>query len=236
MDEELRKKIEQARQEGYTDDEINAFLAEKGMTISGQQVPAQTPGPVIPTSPTTGGPSTEELQLAGVPIAATAGQAALTGMGLYGGYKLIPKIGQVAGALKNRMFPSPGDQIAKPVQPVQPIPSSGQATKIPVQIPQSQTSTLLDRFGKPMLRQTPMPQNVKPVPGPVAPQPNVTQSVQRMAFDKLKQFGPRAGAAMFALTPGELGPKVPQSGPFRGMEINPQTGRPFTEQELAMYR
>ena len=34
----------------------------------------------------------------------------------------------------------------------------------------------------------------------------------------------------------DLGPKVPQSGPFRGMEINPQTGRPFTEQELAMYR
>jgi len=46
------------------------------------------------------------------------------------------------------------------------------------------------------------------------------------------------GAAA-ALTPGNIGQnygaQFPQSGPMRGMEINPNTGRPWSPQELAAY-
>jgi len=40
-----------------------------------------------------------------------------------------------------------------------------------------------------------------------------------------------------ALMPGNAGGAqmmVPQKGPYRGMEINPMTGRPWTAQELAV--
>jgi hypothetical protein len=45
------------------------------------------------------------------------------------------------------------------------------------------------------------------------------------------------GAAAL-LTPGNAGQQYnfPQTGPFAGMEINPNTGRPWTAQELAQYR
>ena len=41
--------------------------------------------------------------------------------------------------------------------------------------------------------------------------------------------------AQLMLTPSDLGPKVPRSGPLRGSEINPQTGRGWTDAELAQY-
>ena len=33
----------------------------------------------------------------------------------------------------------------------------------------------------------------------------------------------------------ELGPKTPQTGRMRGMEINPMTGRPWTPDQIRMY-
>ena len=40
------------------------------------------------------------------------------------------------------------------------------------------------------------------------------------------------------LTPGNIGQNYPfpTKGPYAGMEINPRTGRPWTQQELAQYR
>ena len=38
--------------------------------------------------------------------------------------------------------------------------------------------------------------------------------------------------AQIALTPSDTGPAVPTSGPYRGMEINPNTRRPWTAQEI----
>lgn len=45
------------------------------------------------------------------------------------------------------------------------------------------------------------------------------------------------GAAAM-LTPGNIGQNYPfpTKGPYAGMEINPRTGRPWTQQELAQYR
>lgn len=75
------------------------------------------------------------------------------------------------------------------------------------------------------------------------------KEMQRIAAEKVMQ-GARAaapyvapvaragGAAAAALVPGNIGQNypVPQSGPYRGMEINPNTGRPWTPEELAGMR
>jgi hypothetical protein len=70
--------------------------------------------------------------------------------------------------------------------------------------------------------------------------------MRKVAADKVMQ-GVRAAApyartagvgAAALLTPGNTGQQYnfPQKGPFAGMEINPNTGRPWTQQELAQYR
>ena len=51
-----------------------------------------------------------------------------------------------------------------------------------------------------------------------------------------RAIAPAALGIGAALYPSSTGPKVPQAGPMRGMEINPNTGRPWTEQELAQLR
>ena len=64
-----------------------------------------------------------------------------------------------------------------------------------------------------------------------------TQMVRQLAANKLLQNAARiGGTAAFALQPSSLGPPVPQSGPYRGMEMNPNTGRPWTRQELEALR
>jgi hypothetical protein len=88
-----------------------------------------------------------------------------------------------------------------------------------------------------------------PAPTPAAPavaaaeaqpasQISRAQSIVRsLALDKLLKGGVGMAAA---LTPGNAGQnygaQFPQSGPYRGMEINPRTGRPWTPQELQQYR
>ena len=70
--------------------------------------------------------------------------------------------------------------------------------------------------------------------------------MRKVAADKV-MAGVRAAApyartagvgAAALLTPGNTGQQYnfPQKGPFAGMEINPNTGRPWTQQELAQYR
>jgi hypothetical protein len=53
-----------------------------------------------------------------------------------------------------------------------------------------------------------------------------------------RAVAPAAIGLTAALMPGNAGQRYnfPQKGPYAGMEINPKTGRPWTEQELAQYR
>ena len=61
-----------------------------------------------------------------------------------------------------------------------------------------------------------------------------TQMMKQIAANKVLQNTLRlGGAAAFAAQPSDLGPAVPQKGPYRGMEINPMTRRPWTREELA---
>lgn len=67
--------------------------------------------------------------------------------------------------------------------------------------------------------------------------PTAANFMQRIAQLATK-YAPLArittGAGLMTYSPN-LGPQVPSAGPARGMEINPQTGRPWTEFELARY-
>lgn len=100
-------------------------------------------------------------------------------------------------------------------------------------------------------------------PAPAAQQPGVMQrgmdyarQMQRIAADKVMQ-GARAAAPIAesaagaaramapaaigltsALMPGNAGQRYnfPTTGKYAGQEINPMTGRPWTQQELAQYR
>lgn len=82
-----------------------------------------------------------------------------------------------------------------------------------------------------------------PQPAPKAAQPGLldrtTQMVRELAASKVMQGVARAGAGIAAaVTPSNVGQNYPfpTSGPLRGSEINPATGRPWTQQELAAYR
>lgn len=83
-------------------------------------------------------------------------------------------------------------------------------------------------------------------PAPAPQQPGMLQrgmdyanKMRQIAAEKVMQnagtIGKAGIGAAAALTPGNIGQKYnfPTSGPMRGMEINPQTGRPWTQQELS---
>jgi hypothetical protein len=84
---------------------------------------------------------------------------------------------------------------------------------------------------------TPHPSTVPPT-NPSAP-PTAQNFIQRIA-ELAGKYAPavRGGAGIAAaVMPGNVGQNYPfpQKGPMRGQEINPQTGRPWTEFELARY-
>jgi len=98
------------------------------------------------------------------------------------------------------------------------------------------TSPILDAQGRPMVR-TPTP-----APTPQA-QPSIidkaSQVVRQLAANRVVQGAARIGGTVTAaVMPGNVGQNYPfpQSGPMRGQEINPSTGRPWTPQELDAYR
>jgi hypothetical protein len=68
---------------------------------------------------------------------------------------------------------------------------------------------------------------------------DIASKMRQIAAERVIQSAARAGVgATAALTPGNVGQNYPfpTSGPMRGMEINPQTGAPWTPQELQAYR
>jgi len=82
-------------------------------------------------------------------------------------------------------------------------------------------------------------------PAPAAQSPGVLaragEVVRKLALDRVLPVAARAGGvAAGVLIPGNTGQnygaQFPQAGPMRGMEINPNTGRPWTPQELQAYQ
>ena len=225
MDENLQAKIDEAKAAGYSDQEIQAYL----------NPPAETPAPNVSTGNAPVSPyvdrSAEKTALGEY----GATKLAEYGLGGYGVYKAGQGIARAFGG----GAPAPGP-VAPPAPPASaaPLEAGGQAVKDFVQ-----------QQGK----FTP-PQGTPPAP-PVTPQPTTPSPYQRgidagkvvrqIALEKiapaLSTAAPyaRAATGIGALVmPGNVGQNYPfpTSGPMRGMEINPQTGRPWTQQELAAYR
>lgn len=233
MDEEFKKKIEQARQEGYTDEEINAFLATKGMSISGQPVTPTQIGPVAPSPATTGGMSPEEGELLGLGgVGAGLGAAALGGGALalkkffFDPYLEQKRLDTKTAATKEARLQAGGGGGRTPVSQLGPVepnkiidPRTGQPQQIYRQAPASQGSSMLQKGMDVATKMREIAAQRVTMPGGVrAP------------------IGPALLGGLGAATySGDLGPTTPTTGRMRGMEINPMTGRPWTKQEIQMY-
>lgn len=213
-----------------SDEELDAIAAGDYSRLSdatlqklaGQPAPAAAAPTQQPPQPPAPGVA-DYAELAGLGVGIPA-----TGYGAYKYYqnhpalqigkKIAPRIGQ---ALINY-----GQAAAAP------------ATSGPVVDLRSQMTSRAPGPVAPQTMPAPTPQ-----PAPQAAQPSIldktTQMVRQLAASKVMQGAARvAGAAGAALTPSNVGQNYPfpTSGPLRGSELNPATGRPWTPQELAAYR
>jgi len=138
----------------------------------------------------------------------------------YAGYKAIPHLveGAKAGARAINTLTSP----SAPVAPG-PNPAMSPSYTAPAQTPKA--PSMIER-GSQYARQMQQIAAEKVMQGARAAAPYVAPVARA------------GGAAAAALMPSNVGQNysVPQSGPMRGMEINPNTGRPWTREELAMMR
>ena len=236
--------VEAARAEGYTDEEIQQYLATRDQ-------------PLPPDQPRDR--SSEQLgvgtAVAGDMLPALAG-AVGTGLAAYGTYQgakyAIPKIAEAVQNLRgNPTMPTPGSSAA----PIGTPPSAG-AQRIPISTgPVAPTApapaptpapTPTTASGRPMSAEAQQylqqraAQSAPTAAAEAQPASQISRAqsiVRSLALDKLLKGGVGMAAA---LTPGNAGQnygaQFPQSGPYRGMEINPRTGRPWTPQELQQYR
>lgn len=229
---------EAARQAGYSEEEIDAYLSETPKERKQQAQPlAQVGEPPAPTTvvPEAGGGVAGAATSAGLAVApylatgAGAAGAALLGNKLYSGWKQGAQAAQALADAKLASEQGIAQRAAARAMPM-PTPSGPVAPQI------------LDAAGRPFAPTTPTAPVAPTVPAAApaqAAQPSIidraTQMVRQLALDKVVKGGLGAAAA---LTPGNIGQNYnfPQSGPLRGSEINPQTGRPWTQQELAAYR
>jgi hypothetical protein len=225
MDPTLQAKIDEAKANGYTDEEINAYINSQNNPQPQQGLGA--PDRSAEYAGLAQGMGTDTAIKAieyGVPTAAAA----------YGVKKLI-------------------DNYRGPVAPSQSVPmqqvaqQAGQATgtygapKTPnLRVaPPGNPNAGAQAFDQ-MTRQLTTPQPAQPIPQ--------TSSMLQRGMDyanKMRQIAAerviqnagnlaKAGIGVGAMTySAPLGPQVPMQGPYRGMEINPMSGRPWTPQELA---
>lgn len=226
MDQDLQRKIDEARAQGYTDEEINAYLSNKPVE---QQAPMDR--------------SEEYKGLAqGVGLEALEKGALAVG-GYYGGKKLIETLGE-----KLRQPPAgQAGQAAMQQGAQQAMRATG------TEGGSRAMGDMARQLGGQPQGGAIRPDNTvrlrTPAGVPVT-NPNISMldkasaMVRQLAANKVLQNAAKIGAGGLALMgggvafagqPSDLGPRVPQSGRMRGMEINPMTGRPWSQQELTMY-
>lgn len=206
MDENLQAKIDEAKAQGYTDEQIQEYLNPKPVA----RPDMKTDSSGAPVSPFVGR-GEEAVGTAQYGAAEAAKYAAIGGGGLYGAQK-------IAQALRGP---------AAPVAPVAPpnLPITGSA--------QHTADILKSASGSAPSRP----------PGIIDRGAEITKKMREFAASRVAPVAsaaaPYVGAAVAALTPGNVGQnyaaQFPQKGPMRGMEINPNTGRPWTPVELQQY-
>jgi hypothetical protein len=228
MDEKIQAQIAEAKANGYTDEQIDAFLNPKPV----ERLDEKTDESGKPVSPFVDR-SEEAVAIGQYGL----GKAAELGAELYAGKKIL----QAAG----RAFRGPQGVAA--VQPGQ-SPNSIAPTRTPV-TPVTPTSAPLEPGGQKLTDFT-QQRGAYEKPNMMQRGMDIAQKMRQIAAEKV--IAPAASAATAAapyvrgatavggmVMPGNAGQnygaQFPQTGPMRGSEINPQTGRPWTPQELAQY-
>jgi len=200
-------------------------------------------------TPTEGGGATfaqgamELAPVAGSALVAAAPYAA-GAAGLYGGSKLLGAAKTAADAYKTG------------------VATAADTAQRQVALQEARMAERAARAGgqvRPVVPTAPAmaPGAVPPTPGPIAPPGAPTgpapvaqaakQGIVSRAGDivkslALQKLAPMAASlakganiAGMATYSGDLGPKTPQAGRMRGMEINPLTGAPWTPEQIAQY-
>jgi len=223
MDKELERQIQEARANGYSEEQIQAFLNPQPVRETALQ-PAQ--GPVkAPESPYVdrsaeeiallqGGGAQAAKLLAEGAIAKTAVDIGLRALGKQPTPSILKGVGNLAQGAYNMVRPTP---VVPPV---------------------AAAAEPLADFVQQRGAYAPQPAQA-PVGGPAAAQG--ATFLERMA-SMASKYAPAARVATGVgamVMPGNVGQnygaQFPQTGPMRGMEINPATGRPWTPQELQQY-
>jgi hypothetical protein len=143
----------------------------------------------------------------------------------YAGYKAIPHVVEGAKSAGRAI-----NTLVNPSAPVAPGPNPAMSPSYAAPSAQPAQPSMIERgtqYAKEMQRIA----AEKVMQGARAAAP-----AAQAAAGAARAIAPAAlglGAMMF---PSSTGPAVPQSGPMRGMEINPNTGRPWTPEELAQLR
>lgn len=260
-----------AKEAGYTDDEINAFIAAnpavEDKNAQQQQLANEPPAPqtVIPELGR-GAEMAATLGVAAIPVlegvAAVAPYAAAAGAGYYAKNKLgqvVDKGLEVGKGVVEQMRESNAIQQSREAR-LQKRPGFGGAptTSAPAGAPTAAPGA--QNYGNvrynvptgvsPVVPQGPA--NIAPVvPGagpapmtaPAGPAPSLldktTSMIRQLAANKVVQGLAKGanvlGGAQIAAYSPELGPKTPQVGRMRGMEINPLTNAPWTPEQIKQY-
>lgn len=149
-------------------------------------------------------------------------------------YNVGQKVGQAVGnTVRNGLYDTVKGAVAPTGAPTTgPVsPGAGQAAQKTAQIAATQGPSAVEatNFIENLTKKfAPYTQKVAPVLGRVAANP-VVQGAGRVLSSPIT-----LGAQLMAHSP-DLGPAVPSAGPYRGMEINPNTHRPWTKEELDQY-
>jgi hypothetical protein len=224
--------VERLRQAGISDEVIRDMMSKDQAAPIAAYIDPTTPSATFTQATTAGaptaGPESNYTQMgaeAAVLLPDALKVAGVGGLGYYG----LKKLGQ---AVANK-------PVSAPVAPVAPAPAAPAPTTFT-----GGANPAFDRaLSQPYARPT--------VPGqPVVGAPQTAGIGKEIAIEKfvrdtalqrvLRAAAPMAraaGGAAAAFTPGNVGQNYPfpTSGPMRGQEINPATGRPWTAAELQEY-
>jgi hypothetical protein len=237
-----------AKAAGYTDAEIDAYEAEqKQKGAPAQEVAGTEPPPPPPPSATQNqtndvnyGELAATMGMAAAPyVLPTAGAAVAGGAG-YGLYKFGKGVLETGRDVSQAMRERTALDAIRESRIANRPGMGGPPTTTPAG-PQ-----ILGPSGQPMAASAPQPVSGPVAPNPAASQPSIAERVRQIAMQRItpvaQAVAPIARAATgvgAALMPGNMGQnyaaQFPQSGPMRGMEINPNTGRPWTPAELQQY-
>jgi hypothetical protein len=236
--------------EGYTEDEINAYLQAEAAKKQETPVVADVGEPPAPQTKfeAVGSTPSSVATTAGLGLAPYAVPAAGVAAAALGGGKLYSGWREGVNAA-NEMSRVSAQNAAThaATQEMKTLRQIAQGTGPEAQAAQQRLTQLIQSRGGAPVSAPVAPTGAAPVAGPVAPagmpapaqSPGVMAQLRAFAANKILPAAGNiargsVGPAMLFHS-GDLGPKTPQVGRMRGMEINPLTGAPWTPEQIKQY-